>query len=146
MSDFWKAWLVVWCWAVGLFGLVLAGAGLGATDGPARAVFALLAPGTAIELDQPMRFAVALMGAVTMGWSVTLLAAFRAAWALGDAAAGVWKLVTGGVLGWYVIDSVMSVATGFPLNAVSNTVLVAAYLLPVLRSGVLGGSAGLARA
>lgn len=149
MSEFWRRWLVVWCWAVGLFGVVLAGAGLEATSGPVRLVFALLGPGQPLVLDDPMRFAVALMGAVTLGWSVTLLAAVQAAHALGDRAAPVWKLLTTGVIGWYVVDSCLSVATGFPLNALSNSILVAGYLLPVLRGGVLrrpGKAAELMRA
>jgi hypothetical protein len=38
----------------------------------------------------------------------------------------------------YVIDSAISVASGVPVNAVSNTALIAALLAPILASGVLG--------
>jgi len=40
---------------------------------------------------------------------------------------------------WYVIDSILSITTGFGLNAAPNTVFMAAFLLPVIRSGVLRG-------
>ena len=36
MSTFWRNWLSIWCWAVGLFGVVLAGGAFAATSGPAR--------------------------------------------------------------------------------------------------------------
>ncbi len=49
------------------------------------------------------------------------------------------NILTGTVLVWYVIDGAISLATGFALNAVSNTALLTLYLFPVLRSGVLRG-------
>ena len=45
--------------------------------------------------------------------------------------------MTSSVLTWYVIDSLLSIATGFGLNALPNTVLMAGFLFPVIRSGVL---------
>lgn len=38
MSAFWRSWLNVWAWVVIVFGLVLAGGGLDATDTVANAV------------------------------------------------------------------------------------------------------------
>ena len=137
MTRFWRIWLDVWCLAVGAFGIVLIGGAFAATDGPARAVLAIINPAADLDFSPTLRFALALMGAVTLGWSITLGAAIRAADALGTAGAPVWRMVTWSVVGWYVIDSSLSVATGFALNAVSNSVLLAGYLLPVLRSGVL---------
>ena len=78
------------------------------------------------------------MGAVSMGWALTFYAAFSAAAALGAQGQPAWRAVTVAVVAWYVIDSALSVATGFALNAVPNTLLLAGYLLPVWRSGVLG--------
>jgi len=138
MSAFWRGWLNVWAWAVIVFGLLLAGGGLEATDGLADLAFALVGAPVA-EWTPHLRFSVALMGAVTMGWGVTCLALFMAAHRLGGEAVPVWQVATLVMLAWYVIDSGLSVATGFWGNAVSNTGILIGYLLPVLASGVMGG-------
>jgi hypothetical protein len=39
------------------------------------------------------------------------------------------------VLIWFVVDSVLSVATGFALNAVSNTLFVALFMVPAVKLG-----------
>jgi hypothetical protein len=138
MSGFWRSWLIGWCGAVGLFGVVLAGGASEATSGPTRIVFDLLNGPGELVLAPLLRFSLAVLGAVTIGWSVTLLAAIRAASQLGKSGRPIWMLITVSVLSWYVIDSSLSIATGFGLNAVPNTGFVAAFLLPVIRSGVLG--------
>jgi hypothetical protein len=46
---------------------------------------------------------------------------------------------------WYVVDSALSVATGFPLTRRRNTLILAAFLAPVLGSGVLGSPAAATR-
>lgn len=137
MAGIWKNWITVWCWAVIVFGAVLAAAGLPATDGVARVLFGVvggLAPDPAMFEPTGMRFAVALMGAVTLGWGFTILFLLPAIHAAGAPA---WKGLTAAILIWFVIDSAFSVATGFALNAVSNTGLLIAYLVPVLASGAL---------
>jgi hypothetical protein len=134
MSVFWRKWLVSWCWGVGVFGVVLAGGAFEATGEPARLLFDVLNGAAPLELDAPMRFSLGVMGAVTLGWSLTLSAAIEAADQLGDQGGPIWRLVTLSVMVWYVVDSLLSIATGFGLNAVSNTVLAAAFLLPILRS------------
>ncbi len=141
MSSFWRTWLKVWCVGVGLFGLVLAGAAFEATSGPTRLVYGLIGGPAMLDMDATLRFSIALMGAVTLGWSVTMFAAIEAACLLGDRGRPVWRLITVSLGVWYVVDSSLSVATGFGLNAVSNTLIVAAYLVPVLMSGVMRGPA-----
>jgi hypothetical protein len=141
MSAFWRNWLNAWAWVVIVFGLVLAGGGLDATDTVAEAAFAIVGGGAPLEWTPHLRFSVALMGAVTMGWGVTYLALFMAAHRLGADAAPVWRLATIGMVAWFVIDSALSVATGFWMNAVSNTGLAIGYLVPVLASGAMNGSA-----
>lgn len=138
MTGLWKTWMTVWCWAVGLFGLALAGAGLEATDGPARLLFGIIGDPADFHLDDQARFTIALMGAVTLGWAMTMAAAIRAANQLGAAGRPLWRGLTGGLLVWFVIDSSLSIATGYPLNAASNTLILATWLLPLWRSGVLG--------
>jgi len=137
MSDFWRKWMIGLCWAILLFGVSLAGGGMEATSGPVRLIFALLKGPGALNLDAQMRFSLGVLGAVSIGWSLTLLAAIQAANQLGELGRPIWVLVTGSVLTWNVIDSSLSIATGFGLNAIANTVILAAFLLPVIRSGVL---------
>jgi hypothetical protein len=141
MSAFWRTWLNAWAWVVIVFGLVLAGGGLDATDTVAEAAFAIVGGGAPLEWTPHLRFSVALMGAVTMGWGVTYLALFMAAHRLGADAAPVWRLAMIGMVAWFVIDSALSVATGFWMNAVSNTGLAIGCLVPVLASGAMNGSA-----
>jgi hypothetical protein len=127
MRGFWKNWMLAWCGGAMIFGLVLAGAATPATDGAARMAIALL-DGPALD-SQAVRFGIGLQGALTIGWAFAILAAVpeRAP----------WRLITLGMIVWYVIDSAISVVTGVALNALSNTLLVAAFLPPVLGSGVL---------
>lgn len=137
MSSLWRNWLTAWSVVVVIFGLVLAGAGLEPTDGVAEALLSIMGPSGGFEWTPHLRFATALMGAVTMGWGLTFFAVFGAANRLGDPAGPVWRLLTLALVVWFVIDSVLSVATGFWLNAVSNAGLLTGYLVPVLASGVL---------
>lgn len=140
MDNFNRKWLTLWAWGVLLFGVVLAGFGFAATDGASRMVFEMLGHPVSADPGPHLRFAVGLMGCVTMGWAVTLLAAFKAAWALpADQAAPIWRLVLVSAFVWLVPDSIISVATGFALNVVSNAILLVLLLIPILRSGVVGG-------
>lgn len=137
MSRFWRTWMVGWCCAVGFFGLVLAASAFDATSGPTRILFGLLDDRVVFDPGPHLRFSLAVLGAVTVGWSLTLLAAVQAANQLGDQARSVWVLVTGSLVVWYVIDTALSLATGFGLNVIPNTIFLAVFLLPIIRSGVL---------
>jgi len=139
MSGFWRNWLAVWCGAVGVFGAVLIGGGLEATSGPTRLIFDLLNGPMELELNAQMRFSLALMGAVTLGWAMTAAATIQAAILLGERATPIWRLLLGGVMVWFVIDTTMSIITGYGINAIPNLVLLATFLLPIIRSGVLQG-------
>lgn len=138
MTDFWKNWLMVWCGVVGVFGVVLAGGALGPTDGPVRVILAILdGPGEA-TFDPHLRFSIGLMGAVTIGWSLTLVAAIHAADQLGERGGPIWKMILIAGLTWYTIDCALSIATGFWLNTASNTLLMLGLAIPIFQSGVLG--------
>lgn len=139
MNGFWRRWLAVWCWAVGVFGLVLAGAAFEATSGPSRLFFHVLNSSTELDLDGQGRFSLAVLGAVTVGWSITIAAAIRAAQEMGNRGRPIWVLTTAGVAAWFAIDTPLSIATGYGLNAIPNLAFFGAFLLPVLRSGVLAG-------
>jgi hypothetical protein len=132
------AWMTGWCAAFVLFGIILIGGGFEATSTPIRLVYDLLGNTGELDLNPSMRFTVAILGAVTIGWSLTLMAVIQAANQLEKRVSkSIWIGVTASIVIWYVIDSSLSIATGFWLNAVSNTIISATFLIPVLRSGVL---------
>lgn len=137
MSAFWKSWLNGWCGAVTLFGVVLLTGAFEATAGPLAALYGLLGPEVP-AFDPALRFSVALLGAVTIGWGLTLAAAVAAAHIVG---AAMWRRLTVAVVVWYVIDSALSVATGFALNAAPNTLFLLGWLLPMGASGAIGAPA-----
>jgi hypothetical protein len=139
MGGVWKTWLTVWCWGVMVSGAVLLLAALPAADGPARLVFAMVGGGRpeAGMFGQPaLRLAFALQGALAIGWTLTMVGLIRAAAMIGTPA---WRSLTLSMLVWFVTDSAASIGTGFPLNAVSNSVLMVAFLVPILATGVLRG-------
>ncbi len=140
MTKFWQNWLLGWSLFVVAFGAVLAAGAFEASDGMTRAIFTLFGRPMPDAPDALHRFAVGLMGAVTMGWGLTYLFAFRALFALEPAqAAPLWRFAVVASLIWYLVDSAISCATGYSMNAVSNTLVIAGLLLPVLKSGVLRG-------
>lgn len=138
MTKFWRTWLDIWCGTVGIFGLVVIGGAFAATDAPIAALLAAFGgPEVADPMTRTLRFALGLMGAVTLGWAFTFHVFFDAAHRLGAAGAPAWRRVCWAVGIWFVVDSALSIATAFALNAVSNAVLLAGFLVPVLSSGVL---------
>lgn len=143
MTGWRRSWMTGWCWAVGLFGAVLTGAAAEATEAPARLLFDVMGGWGPPVMTPHLRFATALMGAVTLGWALTLFVAIRAAGQLG---APVWRGLTASLSVWFAVDSALSIATGFALNAVSNAVILAAYLVPVWSSGMLDGEGSTAPA
>ncbi len=43
---------------------------------------------------------------------------------------------------WFVIDTAMSILTGYGNNAIPNLVLLTTFLVPIIRSGVLQQARG----
>ena len=139
MSTFWRNWLLVWSVGVAIFGLVLAGGAFEATSGPVSLIYqGLQGPGD-LTFDPAMRFTLAVMGCVSIGWAVTMFLMIRVAYSLGDRARPIWIGLTAGVVTWFVTDSSLSVATGFGLNVVPNAGLIVTYLAAILGSGALKG-------
>lgn len=138
MSDFWKSWLNIWAWGVFTFGAILALFAFPATELPSRLFYDLIQKPVPADPGAYFRFAMGLMGCISMGWGLTMLTCFKAAAMLeGAQARSIWRGFTFAALFWFVTDSIASIYTGFPLNAVSNTVLIVLYLIPVVKSGVL---------
>jgi len=135
MSGFWRAWLVVWCLGVMVFGLVLAGGAFEATTAPVRFVLESLQGPGPTAFDPTLRFSLAVMGCVSIGWATAMLAVMLVAFRMGDQARPLWSAVTLGVLVWFVTDSALSVATGFGLNVVPNVALLVTYLIGIFAGG-----------
>ena len=143
MARIWQNWLMVWCGAVGLFGLVLVGSGWPTASGPVTAVLEVMNGPQTLQFEPHLRFSLGLLGAVTLGWSLTLAVAFRLVPLLDpDHRPRAWQGITAAIVAWYIVDSTLSVATGFWPNAASNTVFVLGFLVPVVLSGVLRPARG----
>ena len=135
MSKFWQNWLYAWCVFVGLLGLLFAGAGFDATDAPARLIMSMLNASSYAMTDH-LRFALGLTGALTMGLAALYYAAFQVGFShnLGKS---FWRGLLTALLIWYVVDSVISLANGFGLNVLSNTIILIAFIIPFLKGGLL---------
>jgi hypothetical protein len=140
MSKDSQNWFSAWALFVALFGLILAGGAFPVTDGLTAALFNLFGNPLPADIDSHHRFAIGLMGAVTLGWGLTFYGAFKALFALDPAtAAPIWRYMLGVSLVWYVVDSGISIATGFWMNAVSNTIVMVLFLIPLFKSGAMKG-------
>jgi pheromone shutdown protein TraB len=140
MAGLWKTWISIWCWGVILFGVLLAGAAFPATDAGVRILYGVLSshPMQGDFLAAPgIRFSIALMGAVSIGWGCTVLFLLPVIHAAGAPA---WRGLTAALAVWFVIDGTLSAATGFPLNNVPNLALAIGYIIPLFASGVLKSS------
>lgn len=142
MPVFWRSWLIIWCLGVGLFGLVLAGGAFEATSAPVRWILSTLQGGGDLAFDPVLRFSLAVMGCVTLGWAATMLVIMLAIFGAGEAARPIWAGLTTGVLVWFVTDSGLSLATGFGLNVIPNVVVVAGYVIAIVGSGAMRKTRG----
>lgn len=127
-----------WAWTVVAFGAVLMGAAFVELDAPAWMLMTLLS-GAPPMVGAALRFAVGLMGAVTFGWGLTVLAAASVSHLLDvQAARALWRRIAAAVVAWYLVDCAISVVTGFGLNSLPNTLLLVAFLLIARNAGLLG--------
>ncbi|MEZ4458152.1 MAG: hypothetical protein R3E66_00205 [bacterium] len=116
-----KAWLLVTAIIVGAFGPVFSLGTMEWSSEPARWSLDLLSwpLDGAQSYDFPtMRFLSALTGGFLFGWGVMIFCLRR--WVYDLAPEGVRRSVLAGLLAWFVLDSLGSVASGTPSNAVFN--------------------------
>lgn len=143
MSAYWRNWVKLWCLCVGGFGLIITLGAIEATNAPALLLLEILGGGQPVEMTPHLKFALAVMGPVTLGWCLTLFGAVEATRDLpAKAARRLWLWMVAGLLAWAVLDSILSVAVGFGLNVIPNLIYVTAFLIPVVRSGVLRAKPG----
>ncbi len=142
MTTFWRTWLMVWATGIIVFGAVIAGGAFEATSGPIRFIYESLQGPGPITFDAPMRFNQGVLGGVTIGWGITVLLMLQAAADLGEKGRPFWVAITAGIAAWFVIDSALSIATGFALNVIPNLALLAGFIIPMLATGKLKKSAG----
>jgi hypothetical protein len=138
MNSFYKNWLNLWAFGVILFGAAIALFAFVPTEGPMRIFFTMLGNPIPAEPDKHFRFAMGLMGCISVGWGLTYLVAFKAGHTLnGPVATTFWRGILMSAAVWFITDNYVSISTGFWLNAVSNSVLAALFLIPMIGSEVL---------
>jgi hypothetical protein len=141
MSPFWQAWFRLWLISMILFALLVAGGALPATDAPLRLGLSLVSMGPAAELTPAARFTTGVLGGVFLGWMVMFWLVVRQAIAMGRAGRPLWVAATAAIIAWYVLDSTLSVQTGFGLNLVPNTLALGTFLVGLAGSRVLAREA-----
>jgi hypothetical protein len=141
MSPFWRTWLIIWAASVIVFGFVIAGGAFEATSGPISLIYESLQGPAPFTFDAPTRFSQGVLGAVTIGWGLTVLLILPTVIDLGAKGRPFWIAIGAGLAAWYVIDSALSIATGFGLNLIANTALAVGFLIPMLATGMLKKSA-----
>jgi len=136
MSKFWKLWIDVWCVGIMVFGLILAAAGFEGFEGGARMLLNELNPQHQPVFNPVERFAIGVMGAVTLGWGLTLFYFFRAAYASNIGNKMYRELFIILVI-WNLLDGYISHSTGYGLNIASNLIITLGLLFPLLWNGKL---------
>jgi hypothetical protein len=128
---FWWLWLVV---VSG--GVVVAGLAMVFFPGLTRRLFSLLLFASSEIIDGfgalPARYiglAHAVLGAVMVGWGSALLWLLLGPFRRGSREA--WLTVAVSLGAWFVIDTGVSLATGFWQNAVLNVVVAVVFALPL---------------
>lgn len=137
VSPFWRSWFYGWCFSMVGFAVIMAVGALEATDAPFRALMTLVNFGEPVPITPALRFVSGILGGVLLGWIVALTLTLRIAMAMGGAGRPLWLASTFGLAAWYLVDCTLSVATGFALNLVPNTLALGFYLIGLFGSGAL---------
>jgi hypothetical protein len=122
---FHKFWLKITAIVVGSFGPVFFLGTMLPTSEPARWTLDLLSwplDGLQTYASPDTRFLSALTGGFLLGWGVLIWC--LSAWVYDAAPEPVRRSVVVGLLAWFVLDSVGSVASGTPSNALFNVIIL----------------------
>jgi len=71
------------------------------------------------------------------GWGGTLFAAFSTTDAIAGPVSQLWRFILASILFRFVVDSSLSITTGFALNTLMNVGFPVAFALPLTASGAL---------
>ncbi len=129
-----KTYLLVTSIVVGSFGPVFALATMEGSSELARWTLDILnGPGGDAETfaGGTTRFLSALTGGFLFGWGVMIF--FLRAWVYDAAPEGVRRAVVTGLVAWFVLDSLGSIGSGTPWNAVFNVLALGAAVGPLWR-------------
>jgi len=123
--NFHKFWLKITAFVIGFFGPVLTFGTMVSTMEPARLGLDILAwpiDGFPTYQYPDMRFLSALTGGFLVGWGVMVL--LLSLFVYDKAPEGVRKTVVISLLGWFIFDSIGSIASGNPANAFFNVIVL----------------------
>ena len=143
MTEFWRKWLSVAAAFTGLAGLGFAVLTATGAIGIHNTIFDLVfLPG---EMDAPAgdagSFAMGVTGAVLVGWAAMMIVLLtsRGTSSLPDT----WRALAIGLVVWFVVDGIVSIAAGALGNLVLNLGFVALFAPPLLatRPGAGSGTA-----
>ena len=104
-------------------------------DGGLRSLNRILVP-DATSLTPAVRLYAAVLGAVVLGFGVTLAAVARAA---NGGAARIAAALRTGLLAWFVVDTAASLCLGSWQNALFNTASLALALPPLVLAARVAG-------
>jgi hypothetical protein len=131
LRNFWIVWLQVVLWSLLLYSLVLVLGGRIAEDlftnlgfGPPETI-------TGAKDHDYLKLPFMVLGAVLAGWSVLMLLLVRGPLKAGHS--WVAGLMLWPVAMWFVLDTGMSFALGYPSHAVFNLPFFAALGIPLFR-------------
>jgi hypothetical protein len=127
----WQLWIAAASIAVGFFGLALA-----VIPALGTWLFGWLLFGSPSALtalgstaDAYLRLAHGVLGAVMFGWAIALL--MLALGPFGRRSRLAWSAIAVSVAAWFVVDTALSLLTGFWPNAVLNSALAILFAVPL---------------
>jgi len=140
MTEFWRKWLIVAAAITGFAGLGFAVLTAAGAIGIHNTIFDLVfLPG---EMDAPAgdagSFAMGVTGAVLVGWAAMMIVLLtsRSTSSLPDT----WRALAVGLVAWFVVDGIVSIAVGAFGNLVLNLGFVALFAPPLLATRPGAGS------
>ncbi|MBK8839754.1 MAG: hypothetical protein IPO30_13910 [Hyphomonadaceae bacterium] len=132
--SFQRFWLKITAIVVGSFGPVFFFGTMLQTSEPARITLDLLGwpvDGATTYASADTRFLSALTGGFLLGWGVMIWC--LSSWVYDAAPEATRRSVVAGLLGWFVLDSAGSIASGNASNAFFNVVVLLVAVGPLWR-------------
>ena len=136
LSKFWYNWLRAWCWYLGVVSLVLMGGAFDFSDEPLKLLVSLLSQ-SPYELNNHVRFGVGIQGTLTLTLAILCYGVIRFA-AHHDMSGSLWRYLLVALLVWFVTDGIISVATQFYLNVLSNFFILVWLVVPLVAKNLFG--------